>query len=99
MTRRKWTKLRRQLPELFKDFAAWEKLNPWQLKHFKKVSKARIIGVAAAEVLGRECSVAPGRALIINRQPLAPWSEADIAYERLLERADSKHEIWNDDQA
>lgn len=45
MTRRKWTKLRRQRPELFRDLPPFEKWNEFERSLMRSVSKREAITV------------------------------------------------------
>lgn len=51
MTRRKWIKLRRDMPELFKGFEQdqpWEVLTPAQVRKIRQYSKRDVIGILSA---------------------------------------------------
>jgi hypothetical protein len=51
MTRKKWNRLRRQRPELFKFLQPWETMSPSELAVMRPVSKSRVIAVMTAFVL------------------------------------------------
>ena len=51
MTRRKWTKLRRQLPHLFAKLPAFEALTRTQVKSLRKVGKKEAIATQGFRLL------------------------------------------------
>lgn len=52
MTRKKWNRLRRQRPELFQRWPAWEKFNDYQLANMVRYSKSDVIAYASASLIG-----------------------------------------------
>lgn len=48
MTRKKWNRLRRQRPELFKHWFSWEKLNEFQIDYLRKRGKRELIAEETA---------------------------------------------------
>jgi hypothetical protein len=54
MTRKKWTRLRRQRPELFGSMLPFEKWENWQHKFMRKVSKRSMVAEATANILAKD---------------------------------------------
>lgn len=56
MTRKKWNRLKRQRPELFKPYVrtSWEKLDKkGALEDIKRIGKAELIATLTGDLLGR----------------------------------------------